>query len=42
MFMTYHLKKDIVFLYCDVRASQSMHENKHLWIAFRKSSKKQY
>ena len=28
-----------MFVYCDVRASQSIHENKGLWIAFRKKSK---
>ena len=28
-----------MFVYCDVRASQSIHENKDLWIAFRKKSK---
>ena len=32
-------KKDILFAYCDVRVSQSIHENKDLWIAFRKKSK---
>ena len=32
-------KKDIIFAYCDVRASQSIHENKDLWIVFRKKSK---
>ena len=25
--------KDTLFLYCNVRASQSIHENKNLWIA---------
>ena len=31
-------KKYIVFLYCNVRASQSIHEEKRLWIAFEKIS----
>ena len=32
-------KKDILSAYWDVRASQSKHENKDLWILFRKKSK---
>ena len=28
-----------MFAYCDVRASQSIHENKDLWIVFRKKPK---
>ena len=28
-------KKDTTFIYCEVRASQSIHENKSLWIAFK-------
>ena len=31
-------KKDILFAYCDISASQSIHENKDLWIVFRKKS----
>ena len=32
-------KKDAICAFCHVRASQSIHESRHLWIFFKKTSK---